>query len=312
MTISLQGRSFSVNPNMATFITMNPGYAGRSPLPDNLKKLFRNLAMTKPDRQLIAQVMLYSQGFRSSELLSRKVVPLFILCDEQLSAQSHYDFGLRSLKAVLISAGNIKRDRLAAARQAVLARGESVNESEIAASINEQEVVIQSITQTMIPKLVAEDIPLLNSLLSDVFPGIDPPEIPLDALKAEIRRICAERHLVVGDMWLDKVLQVYQVTGLAHGLMLVGPSGVGKSTAWRVLMEALERLPDSDGQRHKSVSWVIDPKAITKDELYGSLDNTTREWTDGLFTHIVRKIISNHKGEANERHWIILDGDVDP
>lgn len=77
ITVELVGKQVRVNSDMAIFITMNPGYAGRSNLPDNLKKLFRSLAMTKPDRQLIAQVMLFSQGFRTAEKLASKIVPFF-------------------------------------------------------------------------------------------------------------------------------------------------------------------------------------------------------------------------------------------
>lgn len=88
---------------------------------------------------------------------------------------------------------------------------------------------------------------------------------------------------------------------------MVGPSGSGKSTAWRVLLKALERFEGTEGVAH-----VIDPKAISKEALYGVLDPNTREWTDGLFTHILRKIIDNVRGEINKRQWIIFDGDVDP
>ncbi|CAH7670619.1 hydrolytic ATP binding site of dynein motor region D1-domain-containing protein [Phakopsora pachyrhizi] len=88
---------------------MNSGYAGRSNLPENLKKLFRSMAMTRPNRELISQVMLFSQGFQTAETLASKVLPFFSSCSDQLSRQPHYDIGLRALKAVLISAGHLKR-----------------------------------------------------------------------------------------------------------------------------------------------------------------------------------------------------------
>ena len=66
--------------------------------------------MTRPDRELIAQVMLFSQGFRTAEFLVPKAVPFFNLCDEQPSPQPHYDFGLRALKAAVASAGILKHE----------------------------------------------------------------------------------------------------------------------------------------------------------------------------------------------------------
>ncbi|XP_029806677.1 cytoplasmic dynein 1 heavy chain 1 [Suricata suricatta] len=313
ITCELLNKQVKVSPDMAIFITMNPGYAGRSNLPDNLKKLFRSLAMTKPDRQLIAQVMLYSQGFRTAEVLANKIVPFFKLCDEQLSSQSHYDFGLRALKSVLVSAGNVKRERIQKIKREKEERGEAVDEGEIAENLPEQEILIQSVCETMVPKLVAEDIPLLFSLLSDVFPGVQYHRGEMTALREELKKVCQEMYLTYGDgeevggMWVEKVLQLYQITQINHGLMMVGPSGSGKSTAWRVLLKALERLEGVEGVAH-----IIDPKAISKDHLYGTLDPNTREWTDGLFTHVLRKIIDNVRGELQKRQWIIFDGDVDP
>ncbi len=294
--IELVGRQLRISQDTGIFITMNPGYAGRSNLPDNLKKLFRSMAMTRPDRELIAQVMLFSQGFRTAETLASKVVPFFNLCSEQLSSQPHYDFGLRALKAVLVSAGHLKRERLQSGQGA---------DSDV--DVSEQELLIQSVTETIVPKLVADDVPLLTSLLADVFPGIEYKPVNLDKLKEHILAVCKERHLVADQIWLDKVVQLYQIQNIQHGLMMVGPSATGKTSAWRVLLAALERLTGVEG-----VSHVIDPKAISKESLYGTLDSTTREWNDGLFTHILRKIVDDVRAESSKRHWLIFDGDVDP
>lgn len=102
-------------------------------------------------------------------------------------------------------------------------------------------------------------------------------------------------------------LQLFLLKNSKHGVMLVGPSASGKTAAWKTLASALESLTGIE-----TVSHIIEPKAMSKEDLYGSLDHTTREWTDGIFTHILRKIIDNVRGEDSKRHWIVFDGDVDP
>ena len=69
---------------------MNPAgkaYGGRSKLPDNLKLLFRQVAMSKPDNELIAETLLYAEGFLSAKSLSYKIVTLFNLSDQMLTKQ---------------------------------------------------------------------------------------------------------------------------------------------------------------------------------------------------------------------------------
>ncbi len=72
-------REVPLDPNTGIFVTMNPAgkkYGGRQKLPDNLKQLFRPVAMSKPDNEIIAEVSLYSEGFKVS-ILSTFYICLF-------------------------------------------------------------------------------------------------------------------------------------------------------------------------------------------------------------------------------------------
>ncbi len=278
----------ALHPNLGIFITMNPDYEGRSHLPDNLQQLFRAVAMVAPDRSLIARVLLFSQGLKEANALSSRITLLFELCEEQLSHQNHYDFGLRALKSVVVSAGRLRL---------------------CVPSMSEVDVLVRSAWEVVTPKLVASDRPLFTSLILSVFPGCEVGATRNPNLYDVLVSVCKQRQLeCVENEWIEKVLQLNAVLELHHGAMLVGPSGSGKSSAWQALLAALEIVDGCKGTFH-----IIDPKALSKDLLYGRLDSATLEWTDGVFTKLVRDIIMDRWGDgASKRHWIVFDGDVDP
>ena len=108
-----------------------------------------------------------------------------------------------------------------------------------------------------------------------------------------------------------KVIQVYEMSLVRHSMMLVGPSGVGKSAIVSVLHAALENAPASEtqppmvGQSHRISQ--INPKAITAPQMFGSLDVVANEWTEGIFASLWRKANKDKKHFT----WVILDGPVD-
>lgn len=75
----------SLQDTVGFFITMNPGYSGRTELPENLKALFRSCAMVVPDLMLICENMLMSEGYTEARELAKKFVTLYALSKTLLS-----------------------------------------------------------------------------------------------------------------------------------------------------------------------------------------------------------------------------------
>ncbi|KMU87921.1 dynein heavy chain [Coccidioides immitis H538.4] len=248
--IELVGRRLRVNPNTGIFITMNPGYAGRSNLPDNLKKLFRSVAMSKPDKELIAEVMLFSQGFKQAKALSRQTVPFFDHCSTRLTKQAHYDFGLRALKSVLVSSGGLKRLRLANSDG-------DIGPNEIV----EPQIIVQSVRETIAPKLIRQDVEMMLEIQAEDFPGVEYVPANFEKLTQAIREIAVENHFVATDTWITKTLQLYQIQGIHHGVMMVGRSGSGKSSAVKGVTLAPRRgrlRPCCDFNEHEDNARELD------------------------------------------------------
>jgi len=285
---TFMGVHIPCNLNCGIFITMNPGYAGRTELPDNLKALMRPVAMMAPDLTMIAEVMLASEGFNEARIMAKKTVTLYSLMVQQLSKQDHYDYGLRNLKAVLNMAGQLKR-------------GDP--------NMPEESILMRALRDMNLPKFIKDDERLFRLLLGDLFPSLELPVSDYGLLQAAIEVELDKANLQRQPFLMGKIFQFYDSRLTRHCNMLVGDPLGGKSTAWKLLAAAQTSLCKAGTAGFQSVTpYIISPKAVQLDELYGAYDLATFEWKDGILSTIFKGCSED---ESPREKWVLFDGPID-
>ena len=121
------------------------------------------LLVQVPDYALIGEIMLYAEGFVAARLLAQKMVKMYKLCSEQLSQQDHYDYGMRQVKSVLVMAGEQKRAN---------------------PELHENISLIRAMLEANIPRFLADDLPLFEGIIGDLYPSLDIPAVDYGALKS--------------------------------------------------------------------------------------------------------------------------------
>lgn len=197
-----------------------------------------------------AEVILYSEGFRSAKDLARKVVSIFTLSNELLSKCQHYEWGLRPLKTVLNTGGSLLQKMMAERSAATAASSGAAAGSAPVVALSpeeEREVLIKAIRVNTLSKLTYEDSQRFLGLMADVFPGARSEDMRSAQLEAAIREVMASKAfgLEFDEGQLRKMLQLKEALDQRIGCLVVGPSGCGKSTLWRVLQAALVKCGES-------------------------------------------------------------------
>lgn len=264
------------------FITMNPGYLGRSELPEGLKALFRPITVVVPDLELICENILMAEGFVSAKILARKFVTLYSLCRDLLSKQDHYDWGLRAIKSVLVVAGSFKRAE---------------------PEIKEDSLLFRALRDFNYPKIAQVDLSIFNGLLGDLFPGIDIPRKANIEFEKIISDVSKKSDLKDDPNFILKIVQLGELLEIRHCVFIMGNPGSGKTTTWKMLAKA------NTANNNKTTIQDLDPKTISTKDLYGFTNMTTKEWKNGLLSHYMQYF--SEETVDGKPKWIILDGDLD-
>lgn len=144
-----------------------------------------------------------------------------------------------------------------------------------------------------VPKFLKDDLPLFQALIQDLFPAVEIPDSDYAELDVAIRECYESKGYQIVENMVLKTIQLFDTFDVRFGVMIVGPTGGGKTTSYEVLQDAMTKLRQvrkSVDPRYQVVKKeVLNPKSITMGELYGEVNPVSQEWKDGLASKIMRE-----------------------
>ena len=252
-------------------------------MPESVKALFRPCAMIVPDMDLICEIMLMSEGYSEGKILARKFMMLYRLSEALLSAQMHYDWKLRAVKTTLNVAGGMRRaDR----------------------NNSEDRVLLRALRDFNLGKLVADDVGIFVGMIDDLFPKQREHVVRAREMDFEEKIVEAAKALMLQaeNVFVLKVSQLREIAFVRWSVFVLGPAGCGKSEMIKTLAKAQNLFGE------KATINVLNPKSVTRNELYGYIHPVTREWKDGLLSQIFRDLANTFTCKSE---YLVLDGDID-
>jgi dynein heavy chain len=173
----------------------------------------------------------------------------------------------------------------------------------------EEMITMRTLRDMNMSKFVADDVPLFESLLKDIFPKTQNPAKKIYKREEdEMNAIFADKKLIANPEFFLKCVQLYETSLVRHGFMLVGPTGCGKTTIMSTLTGALSKIPNASGNCVPYRMVRFNPKSFTSQQMFGVKDPVTDDWTPGVFAVIWEK---SNKSSNNRITWIVADGPVD-
>ncbi|XP_059579608.1 dynein heavy chain domain-containing protein 1 isoform X3 [Alligator mississippiensis] len=288
-------------------------------VPTTMRLALRPVALLPPDTQAVAELALLAAGFREASRLAHKLATFFRLEGELGPGPGPGRLAL--LKGVVETATGILHPPVPPST--------SCAQLSALAGLSEEPALVRALCLS--PLLAGPEGPRLaqlRELLRSVFPiaGSTLPEC--QAPSPVMRAVLAELQVDGLHADLDlagAVAQLHQALQGSASVLLVGPVGSGKTTAWRTLAKALSRLATSEALEAPSgdsrprgredvallpvSATCLCPNALSAPEFLGSMDGSV--WTDGIFSRLMQRAVASGPAPSSQQ-WLVLDGAASP